>query len=206
MYAYLTVSTEARELVRFPDGQEALVAASEGASVADAWRDEAVAALDSRSGGQAAAAAADRATERGKQEEARREAHEAAVAAWRAELDRRSEWVGTIGELRRIREAYEAECPRPELPELPEPTTAVPRPTVEAVTWWCAHCVVADVAATLAPATGVFPRTELAAVLTHLQGAGWKVVHVSEERVVEHSADSSRAIVVGASILLRSDA
>jgi hypothetical protein len=193
MYAYLKVSTEARDLVRFPDGKEALVDPAEGEAVAESWCQQAAAASEAGDAGNA---------DHGSLEEDG-QARQAALAEWQAELDRRTEWVGSITQLRRIRADYEAEFPPPQ--QQPAPTATAPRPTVERVTWWCAECPQADLAATLAPADGDFPREELAAVLSDLQRIGWTVVHVSEDRLVEHAEESSRSVLVGASILLRSD-
>jgi hypothetical protein len=155
MYAYLKVSTEARDLVRFPDGKEALADPAEGEAVAESWCQQAAAASEAGDAGNA---------DHGSLEEDG-QARQAALAEWQAELDRRT----------------------------------------EPVTWWCAECPQADLAATLAPADGDFPREELAAVLSDLQRIGWTVVHVSEDRLVEHAEESSRSVLVGASILLRSD-
>jgi hypothetical protein len=50
---------------------------------------------------------------------------------------------------------------------------------------------------------GAYPRPAVARVLSELEGGGWQVAHVSEERAVTHADDGrSEAATVGAWILL----
>lgn len=189
MYAYLTVFTAPRDRVCFPDGREMVVEASTGATVADAW----------------VANASPRDAEAHAPEVARQiEAFQAEAADWQAELDRRSENAFTITRLRAIREEFERERPQPVSPvpgatESEDPAV----PTVESVSWWMMRGPQPDTVEPLAESQGEIPRSEIAARLSELELHGWTVVHVSEDRVVGHTQASSRAVVVGCSILVR---
>jgi hypothetical protein len=207
LYAYLTVSTRGCDVVRFPDGSTTVTAAGAGAATAAKWRQDAAGAIAGNDASGAGPQPSD--TAREDQAAGRRAQYEAAVARWNAELNRRYAGILSVTQGREIREAYEREHPRPTDPDgLDAPndsadTLGIAHPEVEPSEWWFAICAEANVRAPLAQASAPLPRAALAEVLTGLERDGWSVVHVSEERAVQHEDDLSRTILVGTSILLR---
>lgn len=190
MYAYLTVSTRGCDLVHFPDGTVTVAEAGGGAAIAASWRSPSA----PEGPGQ-------------KEDSVARQAQtEEALDQWRAELNRRLDGILSVGQGREIREDYEREHPRPGSPLAADADSAsgTPGARVEPSEWWFAVCPEANLMTPLAESTESMPRAALAAVLTTLERDGWSVVHLSEERVVQHEDDLSRAILVEASILLHS--
>ena len=188
-YGYLTVRTRGCDLVCFADGTTRIVDPGDGAKIVQSWQpngepiEEAVA------------------------ESLRHQTHayHHELAQWESGLRARfrsNETRLTPLPEAAIREPYEREHPRL---TPPEPLEAQ-RPTVEPAQWWFATCPRANVDMPLEDSTQALPRTAIAEVLTNLARDGWSVVHIAEDRVVQHESGMSRAVVVGTSILLERDA
>lgn len=190
MYRYLSVTKSARELVTFPDGTTTTVDLGEGASASATWITE----------------NGERVTPDTAQAERQQELYNEALGEWQAELDRRQDLVGlrSITALREVRENFEAELPKP-LPPGGEGAQDAPQPipTVDRVPWWIASGPGPDDRWPLAPGSQPVPRAEIAERLSALEAKGWSVVHVADERIVEHDEDWARSTVVGSSFLLR---
>jgi hypothetical protein len=197
-YAYLTVSARRCDVVLLPDGTRKVVDEGSGHRIAESWHPDhsasSVADPDPGYAQRTAQAAADVA--------ARLQAFEGELSRWEARLRSRI----SSNKLRldpaddaTVRKQYEREYPRPEPPDAAVMLT----PKVQVAVWWHAECQEAQLAVPLAEATVAFPRNALANTLTLLAKSGWRVVHVSEERAVEHGADASRAVVIGAAVLLQ---
>jgi hypothetical protein len=206
MYAYLRIHTRDSERVSLPDGTEVHVAPGSGAEHAAQWRAERARVADDADLRQAEE------RKREREVEGARRAHEADLAEWQGRLDRALEFVSSITEMRAIRDEYAKGRPQPD-PAYEEPKPVeladildIPVPEVSTVRRWIALLVeIEPPTEFVLSADGAYPRAAVARALSELEGSGWSVIQVSEERAVIHQDGDSRALTIGAWILLHSE-
>jgi hypothetical protein len=192
MYRYLNVAARDCDVVDLPDGSRAVVPRGEGDAFAQGW------IADHSSRASAPHEEHDRDAEHERQQAVHRE--------WARRLDEAMDASTSIAHGRMLREAFVADNPEPLLGGADPPAeTARASPG----RWWCASlgdgpepfvAWLADVGA-----GDGYPRDAVARALSELEGQGWTVRHVSEDRRAVHDADASHAVVIAAWFLLHTD-
>jgi hypothetical protein len=206
MYGYLRIELRAFAQVRFPDGTSMIVEPGAGEQVASDWRAEQAQAADPEQLARIETLERKRVDER---EQALRQ-HKEELAEWERMHDSALDRARTVPEMREIHAQFLRDNPEPTLDPKWEQTASIdlpdaleiPVPEVSAGRHWVAQLADLEHEEVVLGPEGAYPRAAVARVLTELQGSGWTVVHVTEDRVVAHGEDGASARVSGAWILL----
>lgn len=222
MYCCLTVRKAARERVTFPDGTQTTVDASQGAELAAQWIEEhpqepsesaaglakhtpevmppeppgAPSFMSSGTVSSVSSAALSSMSWSRRCANDRCESHGLQTPLDQCDMCGRptvAEGPGVFarGTGRKVHE------------QTPEVETRKAEPIVERVPWWFCEGEASDPPIALAPGSDRFPWAAVTHRLSELEAEGWSLVHVSEERVVEHDESWARATIVAAAIILR---
>jgi hypothetical protein len=187
-YAYLIVRREWRDVVDYPDGATSEHASGTGADVAAAWN----------ASHTVAPAAPESAAD--------------ALAAWESRLkEHMRATVWQIQDPGVRQERYDAERAAFVVVDPPpgeaERVVASASATVRERQFWHARLLTRPPREAVILASGDAPLPRLAVTdhLEALDAEGWRVLHVAEERSVDHDGDASRTRLDGLSFLLCTD-
>ena len=223
---WVVVERQPAEVVSYPDGRVEIVSSGRGGVVADAWNARSGAASEEDAELRLRELEERRAAARLPSDEELQRVVDQRHAAWEREMTEElakleSGSMAGFGTPEGRRRSYMLRNPPPTLETVrdeklraagvaePVPVEAdtPPQATVEEEPdhWWGRLIGPIPDATRRLAGPGPLPRAEIASFLSELANDDWEVVHVSEDREVNHGDERSRATCVGLSIMVRRD-